>query len=621
MSMTVTPSDVSDKKELYAYEKRSGDILDNVKSSKRKSVSVDVANKIDKVANETPKTTSPTSWKSIPDVKELEVNNEELKTRNEHLAAQIEELKKQTDVFQELNSKLNEELSAAKDKYTVLQGEFEDQLKVIEDYKTANSLSSSAILTTTVKNSASSLQDKLSTLNTDINTEIKNIDEILTKKFKDNSADFFAALKQKLAIFDTLRAQYETEYGHNDAHFKQVIDRGHATANHWNLDRILLRSSAQGYSYLKLLSDHYEILNDLNEDIKKLQFAYETLVKNEYRNELEFSTLTSSVNDKVTVAEDRINEAKAGYKKLPEIRKEELLNADFDRLFKDFQILKATLSEVDLVKQDAKQSEILSLLSTIDTEIKKPKDKLSDKALDGFEIYRQSVEDKLKANLLENAVNHNQRYTNLRMWASTTLNEIRNNMKKLETEIKLLGERTLVHKIQHSFAEINLIKGDTKSSPEDLATNTTIWNNAIPNHRAAHVLYHQLIDNYTEILATLSAKIADVKGENALKADLDDYAIDDFAKRENVIADLIKTLKEQQDMVTKQKKLIEEKWKALTDRIYATATDLHRVASGGWLTVGNLSPLATNTYMAIYTELNTRPAKPKQEAMTASQKT
>jgi hypothetical protein len=592
------------------YEKAYPALESSPKKRKNKNnANANAADKTARVANEiTQKATQSTTWDRIPDVKELQTKNEELTTRNEQLAAKIEELTKELSGIQSENKALADKLSTSEDKANLL------ELQIDGLQESQSSLTDSTIASTQVKKNIGALQVGLTELSREIEAEIKNVNNILTGK-ESETTPLIETLFAKLEKFEYMQTMYQTEYGQSEANFRHAIDQRNSMSNHWNLDRILLSTSDQGTKYLSLFDKYYHLMLNLNSDIKQLQFCYEKIVKNDYRNEDEFTTLTSSVSEKITIPEERINEAKAKYKKLEETRKKELLQNDHSQLMATFIEIKSTKARLEITNEN-KQSDIKALFDTIETEIKKSNSGLPTDALQPFEIYRKSVEDNLKETLSKNAKQQNELYINLRKWASPTWNETLNSLKTLETELQLLGDRELIHEIQHSHNAISVIKGSSKMSVDELPELTTLYSNETPDLRLAHVKYYETIDSYDKSIASLTLKIADVKGEKALKQDLEEYSVNEFTTKEIVTAQLIKTLTQQKDLISNQKKTIEQKWSSLLLRLYDTANDLQAIKARGIFSVDYLvgAYRGTNPYIGIHTELSNRPVKAKSES-------
>lgn len=615
--MTIQAVEKADNRPIY---EKDFPILNNTK--KRNNGELDKsAEKTAKVAKETSKNVTTTaSWKQLPDTQQLQTQNEELTTQNEdlnfknkELAAKIEELAKELNISQNSNKDLSAQVEQYKNKANVLEVE-------IEELKGANSLTSSAIVSTEVKQSVSELQKQLSSLAKDIEAEVKTADAILSAT-KEDENEFFTSLSTKLENFDQQQNIYQSKYAQREQTFRHTIEQRNSTAIYWNQGGLALSDTVQGTKYLNLLNQNYGLMTDLNTKVKKLQTAYETLVKNEYRNESAFKDQVLKVDEKITQPEERIGEAKADYANLDENIKKELLKEDYKELLSHLNEIRDLKSKLTGANESEKKSSAIKLLfETIESEIKNSSCELSKNALDKFEVFRPAIESELKETLTKNAKFHHDIYTNMRKWASPVWNETLNYLKILETEIQLLKERTFIHEIMVSYNVINKIKGLSQQNTETIQSLTKSYEQAKPALRVIHVKYYDLIDSYNERIASLKAKISDLEGEKALKQDLEEYSINSFTTKKIVTADLIKSLTKQLNLVTQQKTIIEGTWAKLLQRIFDTSNDLLALKVGGKITVqyvtGNFT--GTNIYVPIHSELSYKPVKQKTELLTKS---
>lgn len=564
--------------------------------------------------------TTTATWSSKPEAKEVDTDKPDM-TLVESQAARIEELVQEIENFkisnQELADKVEEltkKLSEANDTNSVLKEQ-------IEATQPVQDLTSSAIVSTQVKTNVGALQDKLIAHVEQLKADVKTADEICCKSFKGEQKAFFQDFKTRIDGYLSVHNECQAEAGRNEVNLKQAIERRNAMANHGNSNKIYLQASDQSGKYLTLINYYHPKLTNLSEEVKNLQKEYETLAKDEFRDAAKFKEIVESLEKSTT----QIEKALTKYSDQSETEKNDLLKKNYLKLSNTLDSIKALKTSLDKIPEDKKLSEIKHLFNTVEKEIEKTQKDVPDTFAAEFSIHSDEVKKGIKEELTKNNKYFNSIYLNTRQWASPLWNEIINTIKILEVELQLLGERSLLHDIEGSLIIIDKIKRHSNEDCDSIKNGQTLqgtrhkedltsWNDEQANIRKWHVAYTKLTDAYQSSLNELNTKIADAKAEGALKGQLDEYAINDFTKKDAVIADLIKTLVKQRDLITAQKAELDKKWNSLTQRILDTGNNLCVIDAGGWAASFTIK----NVYRPLYNELLARPVEKKEEKVTAA---
>ena len=488
---------------------------------------------------------------------------------------------------------------------------------------------------TKTRQAVADLKGRLEDVTQKLNAHKDDALKVLTKgelpdsykdKFNQGENSFFNNLRMELTALNQSVSQCGEDYRNEASEMKQVVERGHVTADHWNADNVMLAKARSIAAWLNEAIQTPHDVKVLSQKIDSLRTRLDAFVSRDLMDNMTFTRMlekaTQSLNEdeksKLT-DDDKLTRAKAEFQKCGEGEKKQLIAKEYTAMMEDLKAIQAMKARIEeKTVSQPNQSKINAFLQKVNEQAVQTTPKESSDT-ENCELYRETVRASLTTEFSSIQSTQKELYTQLRNFTSATWNKACNREKVLEQDLEMLNDRLrLIRSLNDMFEDINAIKGGavkgyTVSTVDQLKKDLgDLEPQFLGNKDALTALrdkFYLLDGKYASKLSELDAKLKDRKAV-ALNAELEAYGVNEHTPKEKVLEELTKTTQALRQSIFDQRALLTRTWDALKQRVWDTGKDLNYIDSK---VKAERNIMGGGRFHDVYYAINTPPAPPKAE--------